>query len=211
MSDFTLTPSSTLIVGMTGSGKTIFSIRYLLNAPDVACRFIYDDLYRIAPRLKLRPCYTAREVEASLETRWSVCDPRRMFADARDPLRTSFAWWSDWVYHASRRGPGKKLVLVDELWRFCTEDSIPRGLQLIANAGREENIELVCCTQQPELINASITGQCTELVCFRLQSPESLRAIAKLGADAEHVARLPLGTFLSYDRLTGASLAGRLF
>ena len=45
---------------------------------------------------------------------------------------------------------------------------LPRELALCVQTGREENLELVCATQLPHKVNASITGQSTELVCFRL-------------------------------------------
>ena len=206
MSDYTLPPASTLIVGMTGSGKSTFAYRYLAASP-AACRFVFDDLGRAAVRSGRAPVYTAREVEAALATRWVVFNPWRMFEDKR----AAFRWFCHWVYDASRRGPGKKLLLVDELWQFCTDNSIPKELQLIANAGREEHLELVTATQQPELINPSITGAATELVCFKLQQPDALRVVDKLGADRYAVAGLPLGSFISYGRLSGGLAVGRVF
>ncbi len=207
MSDYTLEPANTLIVGMTGSGKTTFALRYLLNAP-AACRFIFDDLGRAATRLRIRPAKTAREVESALATRWVVWNPHHMFPG--DP-KSAFRWFCAWVYDACRRGPGKKLFLVDELWQWCTDESIPRELALVANTGREENIELVTCTQHPHLVNEAITGACTELVCFRLQGPDALRVVGKLGAHRDNVARLAPGHFISYDRLKGGIALGRVF
>jgi hypothetical protein len=55
------------------------------------------------------------------------------------------------------------------------------------------------------------TGQATELVSFRLTEPLALWRVAELGADREKVAALPLGSFVSLNRLTGAQLAGRVF
>jgi hypothetical protein len=207
LSDFTLAPANTLICGMTGSGKTTFALRYLLNAP-AACRFIFDDLGRAATRLRLRPCYTASEVEAALATRWVVWNPHRMFPG---DTKAAFRWFCSWVYDASRRGPGKKLFLVDELWQWCTDESIPRELAIVSNTGREEHIELVTATQHPQLVNAAITGACTELVCFRLNEPDALRTVAKLGANRDAIQALPLGSFASYDRLKGAVELGRVF
>lgn len=155
----------------------------------------------------ISPAYTAKEVEAALATRWVVFNPARMF----DDKRAAFRWFCHWVYQASRRGPGKKLFLVDELWQFCTDESIPKELQLVSNAGREENIELITATQQPELINPSITGAATELVCFRLAQPDGLRVIGKLGANREAISALPLGAFVSYNRLSGGVLTGKVF
>lgn len=192
---------------MTGSGKTTFALRYLLNVP-CACRFIFDDLGRAATRLKLRPASTANELETALALRWVVFNPHRMFPG---DVKAAFRFFCHWVYQASRRGEGKKVLLVDELWQFCTADAIPRELALVSQAGREENIELLTATQRPELVNASITGACTELVCFKLSEPDGLRCVGKLGATREEIAALPLGTFQAYNRMSGAALAGRVF
>jgi len=70
---------------------------------------------------------------------------------------------------------------------------------------------LLTATQLPHKVNASVTGQATELVSFRLTEPLALNRVAELGADRAVVAALPLGTFVSWNRLTGAMLSGRLF
>jgi hypothetical protein len=212
--DYTLPPNLTLLVGMTGAGKTTFVNRYLLNDDSAACRFMFDDLNRMWPRLRLKPCFTQRQLEESLATRWSAFQPLRLFpGDTKAALR----WWCRWVFHVANRGPGKKLVVIPELWRHCNPDSIPSELALLAQAGRELDVELIVDTQRPEQINASIVGAATELICFKLMSSEALRAVEKLWRDSgiaaarETVAALPLGTFIAWNRLSGASLAGRLF
>jgi len=205
--DYTLSPAGTLIVGMTGSGKSPFAFRYLLNAP-AACRFIFDDLGRAATRLKIRPCYTANECEAALGTRWVVLNPHRMFPG---DTKSAFRWFCQWVYDASRRAPGKKLFLVDEVWQWQDGLYMPRELSLVVQTGREENIELVCATQLPHKVNAAITGQSTELVCFRLDEEKALDRIEELRAGRELIQNLPLGSFVSYNRLSGGRLAGRVF
>ncbi|HEV2391070.1 MAG TPA: hypothetical protein VG146_01770 [Verrucomicrobiae bacterium] len=208
MADYTLELANTLIVGMSGSGKSTFAYRYLLNAP-AACRFLFDDLGRAATRLNLRPCYTSAELEAALASRWVIFNPARMFPDG--DYKAAFRFFCDWVYAASQRGPGKKLVLVDEIWQWQDREDIPRELDRLVRLGREEDTELVSATQSPSLINASITGQSTELVCFRLDEPKELACVRRLGADAEAVQGLPLGSFLSWNRLTRTKLSGKLF
>jgi hypothetical protein len=192
---------------MTGSGKTTFALRYLCNAP-AAARFVFDDLGRAATRLKLAPAHTAAELESALARRWVIFNPHRMFPG---DTRAGFRFFCHWAYHASRRGPGKKVLLVDELWQFCSADAIPRELALVSQTGREENMELLTATQRPDLVNPSITGACTELVCFRLSEPNALRCVAGLGADRQAVAALPLGKFIGYNRLSGATVSGRVF
>jgi hypothetical protein len=70
---------------------------------------------------------------------------------------------------------------------------------------------LLVATQLLHKINASITGQATELVSFRLTEPLALNRVTELGADRDAVAVLPPGSFLSWNRLSGAQLAGRVF
>jgi hypothetical protein len=207
MSDYRLEPHNTLIVGMTGSGKSTFAYRYLLNAP-AACRFLFDDLGRMSVRLALRPCFTANELEAALATRWVIFNPHRMF---EGDTKTAFRWFCKWVYDASRRGPGKKFFLVDEIWQWQDRDEIPKELATVANTGREENIELVCATQHPHEINSTITGAATELVCFRLDDNQPLRCVQRLGANPDIVQNLPLGSYVSWNRISRASLSGKLF
>lgn len=207
MADYTLPPATTVIVGMTGSGKTTFALRYLLNAP-VACRFIFDDQGRAATRLRIRPAYTAAELEAALATRWVVFNPHRMFPG---DTKNAFRFFCQWVYDVSQRGPGKKLLLVDEVWQWQDNMQLPRELALVVQTGREEHVELVCATQLPHKVNAAITGQSTELVCFRLSEPLALSRVAELGADRAAVSSLPLGSFVSWNRLSGGKLAGKVF
>jgi len=207
MADFTLPPANTLIVGMTGSGKSTFAYRYLVNA-NAACRFIFDDLGRAATRLKIAPVFFERQCEAALASRFVIFNPHRMFPGA---TKDAFRWFCQWVYAASRRGEGKKLLLVDEVWQWQSNMEMPRELALCVQTGREENLELVCATQLPQKVNASVTGQSTELVCFRLTEPLALKEVKDLGGDPEKVKNLPLGAFISYNRLTGATVSGKLF
>jgi DNA helicase HerA-like ATPase len=207
MSDYTLPPCLTLVCGMTGSGKTTLAILYLLNV-SAACRFVFDDLGQIASRLRVRHSSTSAELEAALDTRWVVYNPHRMFPG---DIASGFRFFCQWAYDCSRRGPGKKVLLVDEAWRFQHNNQVPRELATVAQTGRAENLELVCATQLPHKVHASITGQSTELVCFRLQEPLALKRVQELGADAEVVQGLPLGAFVSWNRLSGAKLDGRVF
>jgi hypothetical protein len=88
---------------------------------------------------------------------------------------------------------------------------IPREFALVAQTGREENIELVLCTQLPHKINAAVTGQSTELVCFRLDEPLALERVKELGIDPREAQALPLGSFVACNRLSRGRLKGRLF
>lgn len=103
------------------------------------------------------------------------------------------------------------MFLVDEVWRWCSPQGIPRELAALAQMGRAEQLELVCATQRPHRINDSITGACTELVCFRLQERLALDCAAGLGGDRPTVEALPLGSFVAWNRLSGGTLSGKVF
>jgi len=216
MADFSIEPRADLIAGMTGSGKTTFVIRLLLNSP-AACRFIFDDENRTAPRLRLKPVFTEREFEESLATRWCCFNPSRMFFPREgdrsilDAKRRAFRWFCAKVFEVCGRGPGGKMISLPEIWRFCTPDSIPPEFAGLVQMGRELNTHLILDTQRPELVNGSIIGAATELVCFKLLSPDAIRTVTRLGADGGQIAQLPLGGFIGYNRLSGGKRAGRLW
>ena len=106
---------------------------------------------------------------------------------------------------------------IPEMWRHCNPDSIPAELALLAQAGRELNVELIVDTQRPERLNGSLTASITEIILFRQMSPAARRAPEKLlsetGAafDPEILRTLSLGSFVGFNRLSGASLAGKVF
>ena len=65
----------------------------------------------------------------------------------KDALR----WFCHWAFGVSRRGPGKKILFVDELWRFVDAHSLPAELEKEARMGRAEGLELLTATQHPQL------------------------------------------------------------
>lgn len=76
---------------------------------------------------------------------------------------------------------------------------------------------MVCDTQKPELLNGSLVGSATELVCFPQVSAVSLlateNALSNLGndSDGEALRALPMGSFTGFNRFSGAALAGPVF
>lgn len=219
MPDPSQIPQNTLIAGMTGSCKTTFAIALMLNSA-VACNFIFDDENRVAPRLKLRPCFSLAECEAALPSRWVLFNPSRVYTfqpgdkGLFDSKRRAFRKFCEWLFQVCGRGRGKKNIYLPEIWRFCTPDSIPHEFASLLQMGRELETHVIVDTQRPELANPSVIGQATELVCFKLlpsgQPDCPVKTVARLGADPEKVKALPLGQFIAYDRLNGGSVSGRL-
>ena len=84
-------------------------------------------------------------------------------------------------------------------------------------AERELEIELVVDTQRPELLNGSLTGGCTGIILMRLMDDAAIRSVQKIllcagiSADAAQLCRVPPGVFTAFNRISGGSLAGRVF
>jgi hypothetical protein len=145
-----------------------------------------------------------------LESRqsWALFNPSRMYPDDYAKGLDQFL---QYVYSASMGGPGAKVLGIQELWQWSDARNMPRGFRLCCQAGREHGIQLLLDTQEPHRINSSILGQTTELVCFRLQEPKAWDCIRELGMDVDKVKNLPLGQFISLNRLSGGTLQGKLF
>lgn len=208
MSDFSLPLEGIHVVGKSGSGKNTWVYRYLLNCPGVTCRFIFDFKGECLQRLKIPHAGTANEMEAALQTRWVNVNPHRMFpGEVKEACRS----FSKWTFAACKRGRGKKIVFIDEIWRFQDRDDLPIELATLAQMGRSENITFVTASQHPHLTNAGISGNLSELVCFLLDESRDLNKISNMGAKADDVAALPKGTFIAYNKDTGGTLRHKLF
>ena len=208
MPDYSLPSCITLIFGQSSSGKTTFAFSYLLNVK-AACRFIFDDRGQAAARLKLKPCGTARECEAAVPTRWVCFNPHVMFPGAKLP--DAFRWFCSWAFEVSKRGPGKKVLFVDELWQWCDSRTCPEELENVVRTGRIENLELVSATQRPREYHVTIRSQCTEFVAFNTVEPAELDAIRPYWSGVDKAAKLPKGSYLAFNRDSGAELAGWMF
>lgn len=208
MIDPTQRRALTLICGRSGSGKTEFALRYLVNSAAVV-RFVFDPDGQMSARLNLDAASTPEELEEDLASGWVVFDPTAMFTGRRaDALR----FFSRWAWTASERGPGRKILLVDEVWKYCNPQGIPQELAECVQDGRVRGLEMVVATQTPNRLHASIANEVTELVSFRLGADSVADAIRQYGADPARVMRLAPGQFVAWNiEEGGAELAGRVF
>lgn len=202
--------------GRTGSGKTTFAFRYLANISTeqpanvnpAACVFIFDWKLEAANRLGLPVCGTAAECEAAVPTRWVVFNPAVMFQERQ---KDAFRWFCHWVFEVSRRGPGKKVLFVDELWKFVDAQNLPSEFEKVARMGRAENLELLSATQHPRDYHRDIRAEVTEWICFSMDEPGELDAVRPYFSGVDRIKGLPRGSFIAYNRESGADLAGKLF
>ena len=198
--------SVTLICGVSGSGKTTFAIHYLLNVADVACRFIFDPEGEFSARLKISPAASASELEEDLPSGWVLFDPHDMFPGN---LTGAFRFFCEWVFTVSSRAPGRKLLLVDEVWKYCSPMAIPEELALCVQTGRKRGLEMLFCTQRPNKLNEAITNEVSELVCFVLQGQNAIATCAGLGMNEGAIGALALGQYQALNCDSGGGAGGK--
>lgn len=208
--DYSNPPIITLVFGKGSSGKTTFAIRYLLNAPGVACRFIFDDRGQVAKRLGLKLCNTVAQCEAAIATRWVCFNPHVMFSGAK--LYDALRWFAKWAMEVSKRGPGEKILFVDEAWQWWdSRNAPPEEIQNVIRTGRFVHLQFISATHSPREYHADIRRLVTEWVGFKTIDDKDLEAIKGYWSGVEKVKELSRGEFISYHVDTAAEVRGKLF
>jgi hypothetical protein len=206
--------SVTVCAGLSGYGKNTFILRYLVNA-DLTARFIFDpdpgefnpDQGEFSDRLKLEPTVTAYQLMLHLVRGWIVFDPHGLFLGR---LKEAAEFFCDWAFQQSLALPGKKAIVLDEVWQYCTGQYIPDALQNVCVSGRKRGLKLIVATQQPQRLNMTMKTCVSEIVCFRLQGDGPLSFAEEFGFNRDEVATLEPLAFVARNLDSGGELRGRI-
>lgn len=197
-----------LLAGESGTGKTTFGLRYLVADKALTCRFLFDAEGEFHERLGLVPATTEDECACAVEDGFVLFDPHTLFPGE---LNAALEWFCSFAFEASSRLPGEKMLLIDEVWQYCSPNSIPKPLAVCIQTGRKRGLATMFATQRPNRINEAITNGVTELVCFRMQGDNALETVEKLGAPAGEIANLLDGAFVAQNCKTRGELRGRIW
>jgi hypothetical protein len=231
MSDFSRPANVTLSFGRSESGKTTFCFRYIVNAltpqpanPEpAACAFIYDWKLEAEKRLGIPAVTTRHGCEAALASRVVIFNPHITFPGTelvRPPeggekvlndYRHGVRWFCEWVFEVCKRGPGRKIIYLDELREFQSKFYLPHEIGRIARMGRAEGLELLTSTQFPRDYHSDLRGSVTEWVCFSCTEENELEAVRQYFSGVDVAKTLPKGHFVSWNRNSGAQITGKLF
>lgn len=202
-------PGCLVTAGVSGSGKTTFDLRYLVARRDFTCRFLFQEPKRdFTERLGLPDAETPEELECAIEDGWVIFHPARMFPG---DWPAALEWFSKWSYDKAATMPGRKVLKIDELWRYSSPQRLPMGVRQWINDGRSFGCETVFATSELNRLPETITNGATEIVSFLLRGRNSLQRAEDLGLDAETVRALPPGAFVARNQETGGELRGRLW
>jgi hypothetical protein len=204
----------TICAGVSGTGKSTFVIRYLVNAP-LSVRFLFDaesserdpSQNEFADRLKLPPAGGFFQLGIALCNGWVPFDPHELFTGR---LEDAFCFFCEWAWAKSSEIPGNKVIVVDEVWRHCSPQKIPVELANIVQSGRKVGLHLFVLTQEPNRLNSSIINGASEFVCFKLQSQAALDCVENYGFNRDEISRLPEFHFVARNLDSGGELRGQI-
>lgn len=196
----------TICAGVSGTGKSTFALRYLVNAP-VDCRFVFDPEDEYAQRLRLPGASDVGSLSLGLIRGWVLFDPHKEFSGRLDD---AFAFFCEWTFAMCVRLPGRKVLVVDEAWKYVTPRRHPVELEACVRSGRKRGLECLFNTQTPNLLHATIRNECSELVCFRLGDENCLAVPKEKGFDVAEIQTLPDLSFVARNLDTGGELRGRI-
>lgn len=204
----------TIVAGVSGSGKSTFALRYLVNAP-LQTRFLFDPepgefdpaKGEFADRLQLPAARDLYELSLALCRGWVAFDPHSLFPGRLDD---AFAFFCDYAWEMSARLPGEKVLIVDEAWRYINTRREPAELACCTRSGRKRGLSCMFLTQTPHLLHAAIRNECSELVCFRLGDARCLEMPRDRGFDVAVLPRLADLEFVARNLDSGGALRGRI-
>lgn len=195
----------TLVAGVSGSGKSTFALRYLVNAP-LDVRFVFDLGGEYSQRLRLPAAREPFDLNLSLCRGWVLFDPETLFPGHR---KEAFAFFCDWTFAMAEALPGRKVLIVDEAYRYQTANKVPPELEACVFDGRKRGLDLMFNIQAPNKLNNTIINELTEAVFFRLQSDQAVEVCEKFGVVGEELSGLPDWQFIARSN-SGGELRGRI-
>jgi hypothetical protein len=204
-----MTRAITISCGQSQSGKTTFNLRCLINGP-YAYRFIFDpDVgpQKYANRLQCDPARTDCEIDKQLCNGWVFFDPHEMFPGELEEALNRFC---EWTWKRCQRLPGRKVLVIDEAWRYVSPQRYPKELALCVQSGAGYGLGCMFATQTPEKLPGAIQNEISEIVCFKQGEGKALEWAKARGFDAAEITALPTLQFVARNLDSGGELRGRI-
>jgi len=205
----------TVAAGVSGSGKSLFGRRLLLNDKSLTMRFMFDSEFSDRDRTKtefcdwlgLPPARSAVDFAVGMTSGWLPFDPHYQFAGKLEEACEEFC---KFAYEYSFTIPGEKIIIIPEAWRYCSPSWMPPHLANIAQSGRRCGLRMLIDTQNPNKLNQSIQNGMSELVVFKLQGDRALAMVEQYDFDREEVKALQKFEFIARNLDSGGELRGKI-
>jgi hypothetical protein len=163
-------PDNRLIIGKTGSGKTVKALKLIADAPRVV---IFDTLGQD---------YSDGVVFydlAALKAFWLSGEPKiyqRRFRLIYRPTNEieEFDEVCDLAYKC-----GDLTLVAEELDLFCPPRQLTPGIRHILKRGRHADITFIGITQRPYGIDRTVTAMCNEVYVFKTDEPRDIKYLCE--------------------------------
>lgn len=200
-------PTKVLVTGQSGSGKTTFWTRYLLNTL-ARTKYVYDHEGEFSHRAGIAPARTIEELGRAAGTPWCIFDPSAMFEGESEE---GWEFFCDFVFSVAKRTRGRKLLATDELQKITDHHKLQRSFATVLETGRRYELDCAFIAQQPNLLHNRVRNQLTEVVSFLQLDHNAIGWLEGIGMDGEILPTLPPGSFLHRNLRTGDHGTGRVF
>jgi hypothetical protein len=205
-------PTKILIVGKSGSGKSTYQIRYVLNG-NYDRIFIFDHKNEFEERMRVVPCYSLDECTESLKRGDRFVS--YMYAEEfPGDSETAFQVYCEWCYEICKilNTDGKKsLFACDEVNRFTGTSEMGWSFRQLIEDGRLQGLDFCGTSHAANQIHNRLRLQLTEIVALRTHDPRPLAFLEENGFDVEEVKSLPIGSFVLKDLDHDIFKRGKLF
>lgn len=209
--------AKTGIVGMSGTGKTIYMFSELLGRSGT--RFFFDQEGQhesyLAPKgiqyrlLQSEDDFTQLENDGPQEKgELVIFDPVRMF---EGQSAEAFDFFCNWSFELSKTDvwkPIQKTFGVDELQTLIGTDDLTFHLSCVLETGRRYMLDFLSVQQAFNLVHNRLRNQLTEVVTFRMIDKRALQFMEEIGFDPEEIKVLPDLHYIRRDLKLSTSTKG---
>jgi GTPase SAR1 family protein len=191
-----------LVIGTGGYGKSTYAEKFVANAPDTSCVFLFDPDGDFAEEMDLTPCTTPAEIDQAVKTGFVCYDPTEMYPGETEK---GLEYFCRYAYERSDRLPGRKFLVIDELWEHCDGGPLPKALKVCVKKGRHVRLDCVFISHTPNEVHNSIRAQVTEVVCFNVMVDDGLaqKWLKNFGFDLDELRQLPQFHYIARNKRGG--------
>lgn len=175
------------VFGASGYGKTEWCLRWL-RKERAACRFIFDPEQEFAQALGSYGAGTPAQLAEQMRQGWCIFDPAPMFGGN---WPAAFDFFATFAFESAKTFRGRKLFIVDEVWRYTRTAALSPAVENVVFTGRRQELDFVVIGQMPNRVHNAIRDSLTDVVCFALQDDAALEFPTGYGFNPDELRRLP--------------------
>jgi hypothetical protein len=129
-------------------------------------KVVFDPDLEVSARLGWPYVTEPTGLSAAVEQKLPICfSPSGLFPGER---AAGFDFLCSWLWEVKDLLPGRKLLAVDEIWRYVpTKKDPPHSFALCLEEGRKQQLDLLLVAQRYHKVHDSIRANLTELYCFQ--------------------------------------------